>query len=475
MEYLRIFQEISDEVTVERLLRPVQRFMREEAASGVLLLAAAVTALAWANSPWSDSYERLWETHLTIGVGSFVLEESLHFWINDALMVVFFFVVGLEIKRALVAGELASPRRALLPVLAAVGGMVLPALLYTLLNFGGPGERGWGIPMATDIAFSLGVLALLGRRVPLSLKVFLTAFAIVDDIGAVAVIALFYTEEISLPNLGVGLGLLAVLLVMNRRGAHSPLLFALVGVGVWLAFLKSGVHTTVSGVLAAMLVPAQSKINAAEFIARSRAALDTFERAGESGESISPSLDQRVCIEEMEASIMDVETPLQRIEHSLHRWVAFGIMPLFALANAGVSLSSGAISSALAGPVALGIFLGLVVGKQGGIFLCTWLGVRSGLVSLPPGLTWRHIYGVAWLGGIGFTMSLFISALAFQDPGVQEASKVGILLASLVSGVGGVLVLMSAPRSPEGAPAQEEASSGDGAGGPGATPSGPAG
>jgi NhaA family Na+:H+ antiporter len=425
----------------QRILSPFARFARTESAGGIVLIAATIAAIAWANSPWGESYHHLWESVLTVGVGEYALSYTLHHWINDGLMAVFFFLVGLEIKREFLVGELASVRRATLPIAAALGGMVVPALLYTLLNAGGPGEPGWGIPMATDIAFALGVLALLGPRIPLSLKVFLAALAIVDDLGAVLVIALFYTDQISWAALGLGFVVLAALVVAARLGARSPLLYVGLGLILWVAFLKSGVHATVAGVLLAMTIPARTRIDTEEFLDRGRRILDYFDAAGREGSDVLTNRGQQAAIQEMENACEAAQAPLQRIEHELHFPVAFFIIPLFALANAGVHLG-GDLGAAFTDRVPLGIMLGLVVGKPVGITLFAWLSVRLGLAALPVGTTWRSIRGVSLLGGIGFTMSLFISGLAFPGaPHLNEEAKIGIFAASLVAGIAGFLML----------------------------------
>ena len=425
----------------QRVISPFARFAQTESAGGIVLIAATLIAIAWANSPWGAAYEHLWETPLTIGAGGYALTYPLHYWINDGLMAVFFFLVGLEIKREFLVGELASLKRAALPIAAALGGMIVPAILYALLNARGPGAAGWGIPMATDIAFALGVLALLGPRIPLSLKVFLAALAIVDDLGAVLVIAVFYTEAIHWGALGIAFLLLAGLAVANRMQARSPLIYLIVGLVVWVAFLKSGVHATVAGVLLAMTIPARTRIDTAEFLARGRRILDYFDTAGVEGRGVLTNKAQQAAIQEMENACEAAQAPLQRIEHDLHYWVAFGIIPLFALANAGVHLG-GNLSEAFGDPVTLGIILGLVIGKPVGITLFAWLSVKSGLAALPGTVTWRAIRGVSLLGGIGFTMSLFIAGLAFPGaPQMNEDAKIGIFVASLVAGIAGWLVL----------------------------------
>jgi len=425
---------------LQRALRQFLEFAHLEASGGVLLLLCTIIALAWANSPWAESYTRLWQTKLTIGLGGFVLSKPLLLWINDGLMAAFFFVVGLEIKREMLVGELASLRKAALPIAAALGGMAFPALIYLLFNGGQEGARGWGVPMATDIAFALGVLALLGDRVPVSVKVFLTALAIVDDIGAVVAIAIFYTAQISWASLAIGAGFFLALLTANQLGARNPTIYSLLGIGLWFAFLKSGVHATIAGVLLAMTIPARARCDTDHFLASGRASLDEFGRAGRSGEDELLNEEHQAALQSLETACKHVQTPVQRLEHALHPWVTFAIMPVFALANAGVSLG-GELGAALTNPVSLGVIVGLVLGKQLGITLSAWLSVRLGLAALPAGVTWRHIYGVSCVAGIGFTMSLFIAGLAFGETPLLTAAKVGILTASLVAGAAGWLIL----------------------------------
>jgi NhaA family Na+:H+ antiporter len=438
---------VREQPPVERIVRPFQDFAHKQASGGILLIAATVVALLWANSPWGESYAALWQTKLTVGLGEFSLSKDLTHWINDALMAVFFLVVGLEIKRELLVGELSSVRSAALPIAAAVGGAVVPALIYVAINAGTEGAAGWGIPMATDIAFALGVLALLGERAPVALKVFLTALAIVDDIVAVLVIAFFYTAEISWGALGVG-GLFLVALVMaNLIGVGRTLVYAVLGVGLWLAFLLSGVHATIAGVLLAFTVPASSFINPGAFLERSRYVLDRFEKAGEKGENVLTNEERQAALHALNHATYQLEPPLHELEHTLHPWVVFAIMPIFALANAGVTLGGG-LTEALVSPVALGIVAGLVLGKQLGITLLAWLAVKVGVSELPEGINWRHVSGGGWLGGIGFTMSLFITDLAFSNGSLVDAAKLGILAASLIAGVIGWAILRgaSSPR-----------------------------
>jgi Na+:H+ antiporter, NhaA family len=438
---------VREQPPVERIVRPFQDFAHKQSSGGILLIAATVVALLWANSPWGESYAALWQTKLTVGLGEFSLSKDLTHWINDALMAVFFLVVGLEIKRELLVGELSSVRSAALPIAAAVGGAVVPALIYIAINAGTEGAAGWGIPMATDIAFALGVLALLGERAPVALKVFLTALAIVDDIVAVLVIAFFYTAEISWGALGVGGLFLAALVMANLIGVGRTLVYAVLGVGLWLAFLLSGVHATIAGVLLAFTVPASSFINPGAFLERSRYVLDRFEKAGEKGENVLTNEERQAALHALNHATYQLEPPLHELEHTLHPWVVFAIMPIFALANAGVTLGGG-LAEALVSPVALGIVAGLVLGKQLGITLFAWLAVKLGVSELPVGINWRHVYGGGWLGGIGFTMSLFITDLAFSNGSLVDAAKLGILAASLIAGVIGWAILRgaSSPR-----------------------------
>lgn len=447
------------ETPIAHILRPVQRFMHEEASSGIVLFLAAVAALALANSPWSDAYNDVLHTHFEIGLGRWSLDHTLHFWLNEALMAVFFFVVGLEIKRAIMVGELRSPRKAALPLIAALGGMVAPAAVYFAFNTSGDGTRGWGIPMATDIAFSLGVLSLLRTRAPLPLKIFLTAFAIIDDIGAVLVIAVFYTSQIVWGDLAIAGGFLVLLIASNLSGVRHPLIYGALGTCVWWAFLESGVHATVAGVLVAATIPIRVRVDSESFVSRGRGLLTMFERSGDRGNEVQPTSDQRAVLHELEQTVQDVTSPLQRFESALHPWVAFVIMPLFALSNAGVRLE-GDFLGALTHPVTLGVLLGLVVGKQVGVTLFSWVAIRLGIAALPQGVTWWQFYGVALLGGIGFTMSLFITELAFPGDMAAanaEAAKVGVLIGSAIAGAMGFGVLFRAgSAAPLEAAAEEE-------------------
>lgn len=365
-----------------------------------------------------------------------MVSRDLHFWVNEALMAVFFFVVGLEIKRELLVGELATPRQAALPIVAAVGGVIVPAAIYTALNFGGPGAAGWGIPMATDIAFAIGVMAVLRDRVPLGLKVFLTALAIVDDIAAVIVIALFYTAQISWTAIGLATICVGALAVANRVGVRHPLPYALIGVILWEAVLQSGVHATIAGVLLAITIPTRTELDPRQFVFHGRAVLDHIERTADRETKVMAHEELQGAIEALEDSCEKVKPPLHRLEHALHPWVTFLVMPVFALANAGITYDGKFVAN-LSNPTMLGIILGLVLGKPIGITLASWLAVRLRLAALPAGVNWKHIHGAGWLGGIGFTMSLFVAGLAFDDAVVLRVAKLGIFTASALAALVG--------------------------------------
>lgn len=430
---------------VQRMvLAPFQEFLRLDAIGGIVLLCCTAFALLWANSPWRESYVHLWETPFTVGTAHKALTLSLHHWINDGLMALFFLLVGLEIKRELLVGELASARRAALPILAAVGGMAVPAAAFTLFNAGGPGARGWGIPMATDIAFALGVLTLLGPRVPVGLKVFLAALAIVDDLGAVLVIAIFYTASIDLSALLLAAVAFTLLLLLNRARCIRLMPYLAVGFLLWLFILGSGIHSTIAGVLLALTIPSKTRSNALEFSHRARRLLDDFDRAETGDLLVITSRGQQDALHALDREASAVNAPLLRLEHDLHAVVAFGIMPLFALSNAGVWL--GNTGNALRDSVVWGIAAGLIAGKFAGITLFSWLAVRFRLASLPAGVTWQHLSGAGLIAGIGFTMSLFIAGLAFPDGGALEHAKIGVLLASTAAGLAGFTVLRHAIR-----------------------------
>jgi Na+:H+ antiporter, NhaA family len=416
-------------------------FVHSEVSSSVVLLACTVVALVWANSPWADSYFHLLHLKLGLSFGDWSFALSVHHWINDGLMVVFFFVVGLEIKRELVVGHLSSTRQAMLPVVAAAGGMLLPAGIYAALNYGQPGVAGWGIPTATDIAFALGVLALLGSRVPIGLKVYLTAVAIADDIGAVLVIAIFYTSQIAWQGLAIATVFLALLfLAIGIFRWRTPGVLAILVIGVWIGVFASGIHATIAGILIAFLVPVRARIGPQEFLDVAQLRLGNLADGELSRESMIMNRDQLASIEELYDAVADLRPPSLSLEQYFHPISAFVVLPLFALANAGVALG-GDTRELATSPVALGVLLGLVFGKQIGISLFSWLVVRSGAASLPEGVTWGQIFGASCLAGIGFTMALFVSDLAFDDEGLINAAKIGILSASLLSAACGYAVL----------------------------------
>jgi NhaA family Na+:H+ antiporter len=418
-----------------------ERFFHSEVSGSVVLLTCTLIALAWANSPWSDTYSHLLHTELGVSWGKSTFTLSVHHWINDGLMVVFFFVVGLEIKRELLVGHLSSIQRAVLPVMAALGGMVCPALIYACLNTVGEGARGWGVPMATDIAFALGVLALLGSRVPTALKVFLTAVAIADDLGAVAVIALFYAESIRLGWLLLALVLLAVLYVAARvlRIRRLGILLVLI-VGVWIAVFASGIHATVAGVLVALLFPVKPLAEPRDLLEVAADRVGWLLGSDVTARSIIFDQQQLAAVIEVEDAAHHLQPTGLRLENYLHPVQVFLILPLFALANAGVRLDQ-SLTQAAASPVALGVVLGLFVGKQVGLLAFSWLAVRVGRAALPDGVTWVQVWGLSSLAGIGFTMSLFVSDLAFESETLIAHAKLGILLASLLSAVTGFLIL----------------------------------
>jgi NhaA family Na+:H+ antiporter len=429
---------------IEILLNPINKFLHQEASGGILLIIFTVVALAWANSPWFESYHHLWHTHLVVAIGSLLtFDYSIHHWINDGLMVIFFFTVGLEIKRELLVGELSSMQKASLPISAALGGMIVPALFYVFFNVGSEGAGGWGIPMATDIAFVVGIMALLGPRVPLTLKIFVLALAIADDIGAVLVIAIFYTSEISIAALIVAAIVLVILAFLNKLGTKSLIPYTILGIILWVAFLKSGVHATIAGILLAFTIPATARYNTKQFSDKTRELLNKFDESGEHGENVLSNEGRQTNVMAIEKNCEKILTPLQRFEHGLHPWVSYLIIPLFALANAGVTFAGMDVIGAITSPVSLGIIVGLFVGKQVGIFGFSWLAVKLKLGSLPEGVNWKKIYAAGILAGIGFTMSLFIAGLAFTDESLIELSKIGVLCGSLLSGIIGYLLLKS--------------------------------
>nr|WP_321255925.1 Na+/H+ antiporter NhaA [uncultured Pseudodesulfovibrio sp.] len=431
-----------NQLPIHYLLNSFDSFFKMEAAGGIALMICTIAALAWANSPWAESYHALWQTKITVGFGSWVLSKAAILWINDGLMAIFFFLVGLEIKRELLVGGLSTPSQTIMPVAAAIGGMAVPALIFVSMNAGQESAAGWGIPMATDIAFALGIMSLLGNRVPLGVKIFLTAVAIVDDIGAILVIAVFYTTSLNLTALSVGLVVLGLMAILNLRwGIRHSIPYLVLGVIVWFAFLLSGIHATIAGVLAAMTIPAGTRMNCSTFVEELRHAAEVFELAITPGKTVLTNKEQQMALHSLEHAYEAATTPLQNIEHALHPWVSFFIMPIFAFANAGVALESDVLSELLT-PVSLGIFFGLVLGKQIGVTGACWVVNKLGWAEFPDRTTLVHLWGAACLAGVGFTMSIFIANLAFADAArLVELSKIAILFASLVSGVAGYVVL----------------------------------
>jgi NhaA family Na+:H+ antiporter len=416
------------------------RFVHSEVTGSVILLACTLAALVWANSPWSESYFHLLHTEVGFQIGHTERTMSLHHWINDFLMAIFFFVVGLEIKREMLVGRLSTFDKAILPVAAALGGMIAPALLYFFLNSGGEASRGWGVPMATDIAFALGVLSLFGKRVPIGLKVFLTALAIADDLGAVLVIALFYTSDLHFAELIIAGVFMFVIVVAQRIGVRSPFIYLILAIGVWIDVFLSGIHATVAGVLLAMLMPVKAGREPEHFFAEVREKWEGLRASDLTRESMIHDRSQLDALSDLRRAAQDMEPAGLLLEERLHPAVAFFILPLFAFFNAGVRIE-GSFAEILVQPVSLGVILGLVVGKQIGITLFSWLAVRSGRAALPDGVDWGDLYGAACLGGVGFTMSLFIAQLAYETPALGAEAKIGILTASLISAVWGVTVL----------------------------------
>jgi Na+:H+ antiporter, NhaA family len=443
-------------------VRPAQRFMEVEAAGGLVMLAAAVVALVWANSPWSAGYDSLWETPVRLAAGSAAIELPLRDWVNDALMALFFLVVALEIKRELVVGDLRDPKVAALPAMAAVGGMVVPALLYLAANAGHDGSRGWGIPMATDIAFAVGVVSLLGRRVPTGAKLFLLTLAIVDDLGAIVVIAVFYTDDLSLPWLGLALLAVAGAVVLRRADVRHLMPYALLGVGCWIALHASGVHATVAGAAFGFLTPAWSFYDPRRLAPRARRLVDDIDAAMADDVLDTGELERNDArMRDLVRLTRESESPLDRVVTTLNPWVSFAIVPLFALANAGVSLSGDALGDALGSRVTIGVALGLLVGKPVGVFGATWLACRLGLGRLPGGTGWRHLFGVGVCAGVGFTVALFVTGLSFDDAQLIDDAKIGILGGSIVAGVLGYLVLRRArPPAPVAGQVREPAMAG---------------
>ena len=444
-----IHETLTKRLPVKLIVRPFQEFVGSESASSVLLLVCTALALVWANSPFAWSYYELWNTRITVQVGGAGVSKALLLWINDGLMAIFFLLVGLEIKREVLVGELSLPKQAALPAFAAVGGMIFPAAIFYFFNQGAASANGWAIPMATDIAFALGVLTLLGNRIPLGLKIFVTALAIVDDLGAVLVIAFAYTAQISTGYLLLGAGFFAALLLANFFGARGQLVYWLLGAALWYALLKSGVHATVAGVLTALAVPSRPLANEAEF---KRQAEGIVEQLAQQPDHALSAEDRNIVLQSLDELIDRNESPLYEIEHNLQPVVAFGIMPIFALANAGVTINAHAFASIFNQPIGLGVVGGLIVGKLLGVLLFSFAAVKLKIAVLPEETGWQHVFGAALLCGIGFTMSLFVAGLAFVDAASLDAAKIGILTASLAAGaLGSIALLMTKPRDPTAA------------------------
>jgi len=443
----------------DRVREGFGEFLHLEVSGSLMLLAATVVALVITNSSAAEWWAGLWHTEIGLSVGTAEFSQSALHWLDDGLMALFFFVVGLEIKREILVGELSSVRKAALPVLAAVGGMVGPALVYTLFNYGTEGARGWGVPMATDIAFALGIMAMLGSRVPTSLKIFMAALAIADDIGAVIVIAIFYTAQVLPIWLLVAMGLMLFIVLFNVLGVESPIPYWIFGSAVWFAMYNSGIHATIAGVMVALAVPTGSRMQPMEFVDWARRKIDEIAQHDVPGEHVLQTPHQQHCAQEIQAEARWIQAPLQRMEHAILPVSTFIILPLFALGNAGVSFRGLDISGLVTEPVSLGIFFGLIAGKQLGIFGATWAAVKLGLADLPSGVRWMHIWGASALGGVGFTMALFIAGLAFRVGFLQSEAKLAILITSIVAGVIGYVILRKA-----GSEAVEAVDSADAAG-----------
>lgn len=433
---------VEKKAPIDKLVRPIQRFIQLEKSGGVVLGISVIVALVLANSGWSDAYHHFLEHKLGFKWDDQTFfEYNLHHWINDGLMSVFFFVVGLELKREIIAGQLSNVRNALLPIGAALGGMLVPALIYLSFNHSGDVHSGWGIPMATDIAFALGVLFLLGKKIPLSLKIFLTALAIVDDLGAVLVIALFYTSDISLVHLAIGGGVLLAMYLGNRLGIRSILFYAVLGIGgVWTEFLLSGVHATIAAVLAAFTIPADVKIKEKLFTGKIQKYLEVFKGIDPSDDKPTLTNEQLHVVEQIQKATEAATPPLQRLEHIMHPLVTFIIIPIFALANAGVSLQID-IESLFSNNIFWGVSLGLLVGKFIGVVGFTLLMIKLKIASFPEGMNLKNLLGVGLLASIGFTMSLFITSLAFSNEVYITQAKMGIFAASIIGGVTGYIML----------------------------------
>ncbi len=437
------------ERSFKQALSPLEEFVHKEASSGLLLMACTIIALVLANSALYPVYDAVLHHKFTIGGGIFSITHSLQHWINDGLMALFFFMVGLEIKREILVGELADRKQAILPIAAAIGGMVIPALIYVVINNGTDALSGWGVPMATDIAFAMGVLALLGTRIPRSLVGFLLALAIVDDLGAILVIAAFYTDQINgLALLFAGVAFI-MLVLSNIAGIRHPLPYAFFGVLLWLGMLESGIHATLAGVITALTVPANSLCQATPFVRRMKQLNTQFENTQKDHKHIMQNIEQQKILQSMENFVHCMESPLQRMEHNLHIWVSFLIIPIFALANAGIPIDISTLGQTFSNPVTIGVMAGLIAGKLIGIFFSSWLVIKLGFSRLPNGVTMPQIASVSLLAGIGFTMSIFIGGLAFESDIHLLNAKIGILAASLIAGIAGYIFLRLCTTEPE--------------------------
>jgi NhaA family Na+:H+ antiporter len=434
-----------------QILSPFEQFLRRTTAGGIVLVLTTLMTLIIANSPAGAAFHHFWEQSLSFSLGDWQLNMSLHHWVNDGLMALFFLLVGLEIKREILVGELSSLRDAGLPIGAAIGGMIFPALIYALFNHNTDTASGWGIPMATDIAFAVGILVLLAWRIPRSLIIFVTAFAIADDLGAVLVIAIFYTEQLNMSALALAGLTLVFLILFNRGGIRHPLPYVILGIVLWYLTLMSGLHATIAGIFLALCIPAKPAFSPQQFDERLQQLGEGFRASVLDPKSPDDPLSNHrmaTIAENLETSARDVQSPLQRMEHGISAWITFVVIPVFALANAGIDFSSIDVMESITSNVTLGIVTGLVLGKFIGICAGSWLVIRFGWGRMPAGMTWRHLSGAAWLGGIGFTMSLFIGGMAFDQPLYFEEAKLGILLASLVAALLGLIWLyFGAPKA----------------------------
>ena len=434
----------------ERIFFTAAQFIRSESFGGILLFSMAVLAMIIANTGLAHHYFELWHTEFGLAVGSYTIAMSLHHWINDGLMALFFLLVGLEIKRELLVGELSSPRKAAFPMVAALGGMVVPAGIFLAFTAGTPYTSGFGVPMATDIAFALGVLMLLGKRVPLALKIFLTSLAVADDLGAIIVIALFYTADLNLGALLLAVVVIAGLIGMNRMGIKAMGWYLLLGLLLWFAVHESGIHATIAGVALAMTIPVRSKITSQEFLKHLDRHLDHFSEEEKQRKNVFLTQRQQHIIEEIGSSYESVQNPLTRLEHALHPLSSYLIMPLFAFANAGVAL--GGVEQSVWHPVAFGVVLGLVIGKPVGIVGFLWLSEKLNILRKPENMSWTHLFGAGLLGGIGFTMSMFIANLGFSQAYIMDLAKLSIIAGSLIAGSIGAFFVYTATKKPDQTP-----------------------